>query len=306
MKLKKIFLYVGILCFIAGLCGCSSPKSNRPLKFTTSCYPVYIITRNLTQGIENVEVSKMSESHSGCLHDFQLQSDDLKNIELSTAFIINGAGMEPFMDKVTSEAPKLKIIDSSKGVELIKDCDDCHDENCEHEECHHEFNPHIWISLENYKNQIENITEGLISVDPSHEEKYRENSRNYINKINALENEMHSELDGIKNKNIITFHNAFPYFANEFGFNILNSINRDGSGSPSAKELSEISELMKKDNISVIFTEPQYSDVSAKTLAQETGAKIYTLDPAVTGDDSLDSYINIMKNNMKVLKNALK
>lgn len=302
--LKKVFSFacLALLFTFMGtfFSGCKKQEDNK-VKLVASCYPVYVMALNIADGIENVEVLNMSESHKGCLHNFQLQSEDLKKIEKSSAFIINGAGMESFLDKVVKELPNVKIVDSSSGIDLIKD-EDCHHE----EECEHEYNPHIWLSVSNYIKQIENICDGLCKIDSENAEKYQENADKYIKKLNSLKNEMSSQVSAVSGKNIITFHEAFPYFAKEFGLNIVDVISSEPGSEPSAKEIAEIMEKVKEYNISALFTEPQYSDSSAKVISAETGAKIYTLDPIVTGDGSKDDYINKMKENMAVLKEALK
>lgn len=285
-----------LVCF--SFCGCNKTDSES-VKFVTSCYPMYVIALNLVDGIDGVEVLNMSEHHSGCLHDFQLESEDLKRIERSSAFIINGAGMESFLEKVVKELPKVNIIDSSVGVPLIKD-DDCEDEHH-----HHDYNPHIWVSVENYIKQVENISDGLGKANPVNKEKYDINAKKYIDKLETLKTQMHDELDNVKNKNIVTFHEAFPYFAEEFNLNIVSVINHDPENEPSAKELSETVESIKKVGNCVLFVEPQYSSSSAEVVSKETGAKIYTLDPAVTGNGSKDSYIETMKKNLETLKSAL-
>ena len=299
-KLKKYFAIIMALgiCFLAF--GCQKEKTEN-LKFVTSCYPVYIMALNLTDSIDGVEVLNMTENHSGCLHDFQLQSEDLKQIEKSSAFIINGAGMESFMDKIIKESPNVKTIDSSVGIELIKD-DDC---DCEDEHCHHEYNPHIWVSVSNYIKQVENIAKGLANIDPAHSDRYKKNADIYTEKLNTLKNKMHSELSDIKNKDIITFHEAFPYFAKEFGLNIAGVISHEPDNDPNAKELMDIIEIVKKLSIKALFVEPQYPRDAANIVSHETGAKIHTLDPAATGDKSKDSYLNTMAKNLEVLKEAL-
>lgn len=301
--LFSIFLFLSFMCL--SLCGCGKNKSDS-LKIVTSCYPIYIIVLNLTDGVEGIEVSNMSERHQGCLHDFQLESEDLKRIEKAQAFVINGAGMESFLEKVTKELPKVKIVDSSSGISLIED-EDCHDDEEEHHHHHHhhDYNPHIWVSIGNYIKQVENITEGLCQIDSRNKEIYQKNSQKYIAKLTELKDQMHNELDNVKNKNIVTFHEAFPYFAKEFGLNIVSVINHDPENEPSAKELKETIDSIKKTDTHALFVEPQYSSGSAEIISKETNAKIYTLDPAATGENSKDAYINIMKKNLEVLKVAL-
>ena len=105
---------------------------------------------------------------------------------------------------------------------------------------------------------------------------------------------------------IITFHEAFPYFAKEFDLRISAVVEREPGSEPSAKELADTIELVKESNAQALFSEPQYPDSAARTIAKETSAKVYVLDPAVTGPDAYDAYINIMENNLKVLKEALR
>lgn len=297
--MKKIVSIISALlvCIFASGCQKNLAKQTR---YVASCYPVYIIALNLIDGIEGTEVIHMSENHQGCLHDFQIQSEDLKNIEKSSAFIINGAGMENFLKKVTDEIPKIKIIDSSKDIKLLEN--NCHHHHHSHE---HEYNPHIWMSIDNYIKQTENIAEGLIESDPENEEKYRKNCEEYTSKLKNLKNDITLKLKDVRGKSIITFHEAFPYFANEFGLNIPDVINHDPESEPSAKQISKTINIMKENNINSLFIEPQYKSTAAETISKETGAKIYTLDPAVTGENSKDAYIEIMTKNAETLKEAL-
>lgn len=271
--------------------GCGGKQEKR-FNIVTSFYPIYLIALNLTDGIDDVSVENISKQHTGCLHDFQLQSDDMKSMEKASVFIINGAGMESFMDKVTSELPKLNIIDSSKGVDIMQ--------------LDGEKNSHTWVSVTNYIKQVENVTEGLINLDPQNASKYKSNSITYIKELEILKNKMHNSLDKVTNRDIITFHDAFPYFAKEFGFNIVSVINREPESEPSAQEIADTIEIVKDKGVKCLFVEPQYPDTAAQTIANETGAKLYTLDPAVSGDNSKRSYIDIMEKNLSVLEEALK
>ena len=119
---------------------------------------------------------------------------------------------------------------------------------------------------------------------------------------------MHAALDNIENKDIITFHEAFPYFAEEFNLNIAGVIEVEPDSEPAAKDVEKIINTIKEKNISALFAEPQYSSKIADTIAAETGATVYILDPIVTGDateDAYDDYIIKMENNLNTLKEAL-
>lgn len=304
MKLKKFF--IGIMFFVisAVLVGCQK-KNSTDFKIVTSCYPVYVMAANIAKDVPGAEIINMCDNNTGCLHNFQLRSEDLKKIEQSSAFVINGAGMETFLDRVLSELPRAKVIDSSEGISLLKDECECQHED-HHDHHHHEYNPHIWMSVSNYIKQVENISLGLSKLDPLHKEIYEKNSKEYISKLNDLKTEISLGLGESRKKDIITFHEAFPYFAKEFGLNVVGVINHEPDEEPPMSEIREIVDLIKDKNIECIFVEPQYPQAIAKTIAGETGAKIYVLDSAVTGDFSLDSYLNTMKKNLKVLVEALK
>jgi zinc transport system substrate-binding protein len=281
--------------------------SEEKIKFVTSFYPIYIMMLNITDGASGVEVVNMSETHTGCLHDFQIQPEDLKNIETSTAFIINGAGMEPFVEKILQENPNIKIVDSSKGIELIlSDGHENHShEEEEEEDHHHEYNPHIWVSISNYIQQIENITDEIINLDPNNADIYELNCNTYIKNLEQLSSQMHEKIDNLPNKNIVTFHEAFPYFAKEFSLNVVGVINQNPHSKPSAKEIADTINKIKQNNVKALFVEPQYLDNLAENIASETNSQIFVLDPAVTGDKSKDCYINTMRKNMQTLVEAL-
>ena len=97
-------------------------------------------------------------------------------------------------------------------------------------------------------------------------------------------------------------------FAKEFNLNIVDVIEREPGTEPSPKELEETIDKVKELKVKALFAEPQYPAKAAEVIAKETGAKVYTLDPAVTGEskaDAYDDYINTMKKNLDVLKEAL-
>lgn len=294
-------------------CGSSKEESNNTssdkLNIVTSFYPIYISTLNIIKDVPNVNLINMTKAQTGCLHDYQLAPEDLKTLSTADIFVINGAGMEGFLDKVISNEKNLDIVDSSEGIHLLSSEGEGHSHDDEDPNHDHEDNPHVWVSISNNIKQVQNIAEGLAKYDPVNADKYKANAKEYISKLESLKSKMQEGINSLPNRNIITFHEAFPYFAEEFDLNIVGVIALEPGTEPSPKELEETIELAKNNNVKALFTEPQYTAKAATTISKEAGIPIYTLDPIVTGDstpNSYDDYINKMKQNLETLKEALK
>lgn len=307
MKLKKLLAIILTVLLAVNFTSCTRKTNSNKLKLVTSFYPIYIMALNITDGVDKVELVNMAEQNTGCLHDFQLRTEDMKNIESANALIINGAGMESFLDKILEEIPNKPIIDSSVGIDLLKSEGHHHDEDGDHDDHDDDsVNPHIWVSISNYIEQVKNISEGIISLDPENKEKYQKNTENYISKLSKLSDEMHNGLNDIAKRDIITLHESFDYFAEEFNLNIEAVINHEPNTEPSSKEIKETIEVINKEGNNIpLFVEPQYPSTSAEIISRETGAKVYMLDSCVTGDILKDAYIEAMKKNLSVLKEAL-
>ena len=290
--MKKFFALILITLMMVG-CG-GGKGTDGKLRIVTSFYPIYLDAINLAGGVEGVEVVNLTKPTVGCLHDYQLTTEDMKMLETADIFIVNGFGMESFLDKVADAQPSLKIIDLSKAEDIQPIVE------------HGEINPHVWLSVTYNKRQIVELSNRLSELDKDHALEYRKNALDYVTKLDALREEMHSALDFLPNKDIVTFHEAFPYFAKEFDLNIVAVVEREPGTEPTPKELRETIEKLNAVETKVIFTEPQYSPKAAETIARETGAKIFTLDPIVSGEDDPEAYINAMRQNMSTLQTALR
>jgi zinc transport system substrate-binding protein len=217
----------------------------------------------------------------------------MKKLVGANVFIANGAEMESFLNKIVEQYPAIKIATLADGIPLIKG------------EGNEGDNPHVWVSISNAMLQVKNLGKAMEMFDPEHKNLYRRNTDAYVNKLEALRSRMQSELAPFKGKKIITFHEAFPYFAQEFGLGIAAVVEREPGSEPSAKELAETVDLIRNSGIKSLFSEPQYPVTAADTIAKETGATVYVLDPAVTGPDNPDAYLDIMEKNLDILKKAL-
>ncbi|MBQ8202154.1 MAG: zinc ABC transporter substrate-binding protein [Clostridia bacterium] len=282
------------------------PASALSETVVTSFYPIYLFALNLTDGLEGVEVRNLAAPGTGCLHDYQLQTGDMKVLGTADAFLINGAGMESYLSGVFETFADLPVVDASAGIALLESCEEeGHEHDHEHE---HLYNAHIWLDAGNAAIMANNLAEGLMQALPQHAEAIALNRDAYIARLTALDQELTAALGDLPRKDIITFHEAFPYFASAYGLNVAAVVARDPDDALSPRALAELVKTVRSLGVPPLFVEPQYEDMAAQTLSRETGAKIYTLDPVVTGPETdvpLTFYEDVMRANMQVLIEAL-
>lgn len=278
-------------------------QKDKPI-VATSFYPVYIFTLNLLNGIEDVSVECMAEQSVGCLHDYTLTAKDAKLLSDAQVLVINGAGMESFLEDAFQSVENLKVIDSSVNIDIV--CKEEHHHEEESNDHHHHENSHIWLSVDNAKVQVENIRNGLVKEFPQYENEIKENYSDYIKRLDALEEERKSILLRTNDVNVISFHGAYEYLAYDLGFRICHTIESDEGYEPSAKELAGLSNRIKKENIKALFVDPNYSGSAAEILGRETNTAIYVINPIISGEETITAYEDIMKENYNMILKAVK
>lgn len=296
MKQNKHFfstLLFSLLAFSLLFSSCSrkSEKTTESseIKICATFYPLYIMLMNITENVPGIQLSLLAPANTGCLHDYQLTTRDMKSITDCDILIANGAGMEDFLEKAISIKKENTIV-AAEGFTLVDD------------------NAHVWVSPKGAAYEVKSIADGLCRLDAKNADTYRNNAASYINKLNAVSDKMHSELKQYAGTKVITFHEAFPYFTAEFYLDCSAVIEREPGEEPSPKELVELIDLIKEKQSDgsriALFAEPQYSPSSAQIIARETGLTVFELDPSVTGDLTKDAYLNAMEKNLSVLKEA--
>ena len=295
-----------MLCvLLLNACTGNAPENkNNKTIVATSFYPVYIFTLNLLNGIEDVSVECMAEQSVGCLHDYTLTAKDAKLLSDAKVLVINGAGMESFLEDAFESVENLNVIDSSVNIDVV--CKEEHNHEEQDEDHHHHENSHIWLSLGNAEVQVENIRNGLIKEFPQYENEIKENYSDYIKRLDALEEERKSILLKTNDIKIISFHGAYEYLAQDLGFGICHTIESDEGYEPSAKELAVLSKKIKDENIKALFVDPNYSGSAAEILGRETNTEFYVVNPIISGEETLTAYEDIMKENYKTILKAVK
>lgn len=259
------------------------------LRIVTSFYPLYIMTLNITQGVQNVDVSNLTQNDVGCLHDYTLSTADMKKMENADIFIENGLGLEGFMDKIIETYSNIKIIDSSQEVMNKIEEDGS-------------INAHIWTSIDNYIKQVEVISQKLCEYDPINTETYLANTTKYIKSLQDLKLQYNTGLQHLNSAKAICLNEALVYLARDIQMDITVIHTNHEESTLSADTIKNTIQKMQNENIQIILIGTGDNRQNAETLAKETGAKIYELETSLTGNISKDSYINNMTGNLEILK----
>ncbi len=286
MKQLCIFLCLFLLFFLFS--GCQVQPAETDIVATT--LPVYEFTKILCQGT-NLNVTRLINEPVSCLHDYSLTVSHVQAIENAKVIVLSGGGLEDFMADLLNGKG---IIDASKGIAL-------HHLNHTHEDHAHEEDAHFWLSPALAKTMADNICEGLVASFPQYAQTFRNNLPQLHQQLDALQAYGQAQLSNLSTRNLITFHDGFSYFSESFGLTILKSVEEESGSEISAQQRKELITLIRAYDLPALFTERNGSTASAEVICAETGASIYILDMAISGN----SYFDTMYRNIDTIKEAL-
>lgn len=289
--MKKLTL---LLALVLLLTGCAAPAAKADIAATT--LPVYEFTTRLCEGT-GLTVTRLVTESVSCLHDYSLNVRQVRSAESAQVMVITGAGLEEFMEDLLQGKD---IIDSSAGIALIECAESQHDHDHDHGH-HHDEDNHIWLSPENARTMAENISAGLEERYPEHAAAFRENLDTLLADLDVLERYGTEQLKNLSCRELVTFHDGFGHLAESFGLHILEAVEEESGSEASAAELKHLITLVREHNLPAIFTEINGSAAAAAIISAETGAKVYTLDMAMSGE----SWFEAMYHNIDTIKEAL-
>ena len=282
---------------------------------TTTIYPLYNIAKEV--GADKINLQNLIPFGVEA-HGFDPTPSDMTKLSKSDIFITSSNSMEPWKDKIVKSLKiEQKVFDMSEHVKLRTIEEKEHDH---HEDKHHKHNdkhdhehegiaPHYWVSLNNYILMTEAITKLFIEKDSANKDFYIQNSNNYLEKIKGLKEKFDSSMATCTNKKILVNHDAFGYFADDYGVKQYSISGMSPDDKPSAKQISELITLVKNEEINTVFFEEFASPKVAQTIAKATNIKIDTLRPAenISKEENKKGfgYLQIMEENLEKLKFAM-
>ena len=282
--------FLAAICLTAILL--TSAALAEPVTVVCSFYPLRVFAENVLKDIPDVTLETLAPAGTGCLHDFQLLPGDLRALAGAKCLIINGAGMEDqFLPLLQKEMSSLPLVDCSTGIALIEE-----DEGP---------NPHIWLSALNARQMVLNMGEQLAALLPGHAEQIAANTEAYAERLSQLHEELTEQLKDLTSRDIVTFHEAYPYFAEEFGLNVVASVCVEPDEAPSPRMIAETVEKIHGYALCPLFSEPGVTSDALEVIARETNQPVYELSPITDGDGAADAYETGMRKNVETLIKAL-
>lgn len=272
----------------------------------TTIFPLYDIVKNI--GGDKVRLLNVIPFGIEA-HEYEPKAKEMASLSQCDIFITSGLVFEPWSPKVVSALKiKDKTIDMSKKVKLIDMRHEGDSHNHGHMNQSGAYDPHYWLSIDNYMIMSKEIAQLLGKKDPVNASYYDANYAVYYNKLSSLKKE-YETIKSCKRKRVIVNHNAFGYIANDYGIMQHSISGMSPDSKPSAKQISELIKLVKIEKINTVFFEEYASDKVARTIAREAGVKTDALRPIenISKDESIKGvgYLEIMKQNLLKLKGSM-
>ena len=293
--------------------------------------PTYVFTRNVVRQAPDIRIELLIAKQTGCPHDYSLKPEDLTLASQANAIIANGLGLDPFLDGLQKANPNARVITISDNCELLpaagqheheaethpaqtapsvdrEEAREGHHHEHEHEHGHEaDANAHVWASPTQAIRQVRTLARKLAEIDPPNADQYLANADAYAARLQTLLDEMRAAAAGFHNRNIVTFHDAFAYLARDLDLNVVATLTQDPEYSPSAREVADVIDTIKRTHAAAIFYEPAYSDRLARTIGRDANVPVYALNPVnyTTGTIAPTTYEDIMRENLRVLQQAL-
>ena len=305
----RLFYLIVSLWFLAGEGHAAPPQKREPHPKPIKIVATLPVLKDWVEqvGKQRVEVKSLLTGLES-EHTYTPRPTDIIALRKAGMLVKVGLGLEIWAEGLIANAqnPRLLVLTTSRGVPLMKGTDNNKTRKTpSHKDENHLGNPHIWLDPENAKIMIRHITEGLINLDPTSKSFYLQNQATYFRILDELQSRLLKRVQALKSRKIVTHHAAWPYFARRFGFIIRGNIITQVGAEPSAQQIAKLIQLIKREKIRVIVSEPQLNPRFPQTLAEETGAKVVILTPLPGAVKGAESYLSMIEYNVEILIEAL-
>ena len=287
---------VGLLALACLLPACepASPPSAKPLVVATF-YPLYEFSRSVAGDRADV-VSLVPPGVEP--HDWEPSPQNVVQLQQARLFVYNGAGFEPWVDKLLKDVPgggATVIVDATKRIPLVP--------------VGTTVDPHVWLDPVLAQAQVDAIRAGLEQADPTHAAAFADNARRFKEQLARLDGAFAAGLRDCARRDMFTSHTAFTYLARRYGLTQVPVMGLAPESEPSPAVLAAIAGLARRQHARYIFFETLVSSRLAEALAREVGAKTLVLNPieGLTKEEAAagKNYVALMEANLANLRTGL-
>ena len=300
------------------------------VRVVTSIKPVHSLVAAVMQGVGTPD---LIVEGAGSPHTYALKPSQAKQLQEADIVFWMSQDLEAFLEKsidgIATKALSVPLMES-RGLMTLgfreggafddhghdehddhdehdKDDDHDHEKHDDHDEHDHgEVDPHVWLDPENAKAMVHEIEEALAKADPANAATYESNAEAVMAKLDSLVAEIDSELQPVKGRGYIVFHDAYQYFENRFGVSAIGSITVSPEVLPGAERISDLQEKVRSLDATCVFSEPQFEPKLVATVTENTNARTGVLDPLGAAiDKGPNLYFTLIRNMASSLKNCL-
>ena len=271
-----------------------SAQSQAPLKVGVTLHPYYSWTANIVGKLPGYEVRALlpGEVDAG---DYQPRPEDIKKLMDLDAIVVNGIGHDDFIFNMikASGNKRLVVIRPNEATPQIK------------AERGPGVNSHTFISFTNAIQQTYAIQKALAALRPRDGAALQQNAAEYARRLRLIKSGAAAKLADAKITRVVTVHDGYGYLLQEFGLEIAGVVQPAHGLTPSASELRDMVQLLKREKIRVVFSEETFPPPLLKVLGDEAGVKVYTISHIASGPFTADKFEREMQTNVDTMVRAL-
>ena len=317
--MKKVISFFLLLMTLLSFTACNydvKPVDTGKISIVTTIFPYYDFSKNIAGDKADITLllSPGSEPHS-----YEPSPSDIVAVENCDIFIYNGGQSDEWVESVlkSTQNDKMKILKMMDYVTLLEEhsSEHNHDHAHENEEIEHShgqgYDEHIWTSIKNAKILSSVIAETLSEIDEVNSTYYSEKENNYINNLDRLDKDFTNTVNNGE-RDVLVFGDRFPflYFATDYNLHYEAAFPGCSSKTePNISTVTHMIDFVRDEDIPVVFYLEFSNGKTAKLIAEDTGAKTMQFSSChnVTKEqfENEASYISLMEQNLKALKEAL-
>ena len=286
-----------LVALLATLAACVAPgapaaRSGKVQAVTT--LPLFAdFIRNV--GGDRVDVTAIVPAGAGP-EDYQPTPQDAIAISRADVIFYNGLGLEPAVEPMLKNQARKDAVQVTfaTGMPVIKDDDSPGG------------NPHMWMDVRRAMVYVGRVRDTLAQVDPSGADIYKANAAAYLDKLDALDGQIEAQVKTIPEagRKLVTYHDAFPYFAQRYGLQVVGVVLRNPGSEPSAADMADLARALKANSVQTVYVEPQFDPRLMTLMARDAGAQVRPLYSDAL-DEKAPTYMDMMRFNARQLVEGL-